>query len=282
MVFHSFEMKALTTRRLRYAVAVSLLVHLLILWPANLRVLTKDTPSLLQATLRLVPPPATDLVPPKPPPHAAFRQETSFGVPDSIRWRFRFAGQRAPSAGDAAAVSTGGITIAPLMPKPISTLLDQPQPASVPKERSVSVEPVSRPLPGPETVAVAASATSVPGLAAGSPSGALLTETNAYGEAVDGLRGYRLALAIQARRFKQYPPQAMASGWTGSADIRVEVGSDGQPHSATVVRSSGHQVLDRAALAMIDASTPRARLPESLRGKTFAVVLPVVFNLGDE
>jgi hypothetical protein len=41
-------------------------------------------------------------------------------------------------------------------------------------------------------------------------------------------------------------------------------------------------VLDRAALTMIDAGALRARLPESLRGKAFAVVLPVVFNLDDE
>ena len=33
---------------------------------------------------------------------------------------------------------------------------------------------------------------------------------------------------------------------------------------------------------MIDAGAQRARLPESLRGKAFAVVLPVVFNLDDE
>ena len=109
-----------------------------------------------------------------------------------------------------------------------------------------------------------------------------MIEANASGEALDGLRGYRLAVATQARRFKRYPPQAMASGWTGTADIRVEVGSDGRPRPATLVRSSGHEVLDRAALAMIDAGALRARLSESLRGKTFAVVLPVVFNLDDE
>jgi protein TonB len=109
-----------------------------------------------------------------------------------------------------------------------------------------------------------------------------VTEANASGESVDGLRGYRIALATQARRFKRYPAQAMASGWTGSADIRVEIGSDGRPRVATLVRSSGYEPLDRAALAMIDAGALRASLPESLRGKVFAVVLPVVFNLEDE
>ncbi|MCX7165495.1 MAG: energy transducer TonB [Rhodocyclales bacterium] len=137
-----------------------------------------------------------------------------------------------------------------------------------------------KPSSGPESVAVAAGSAAVP--AAGSASSLLLTEASASGEAVDGLRGYRLAIATQARRFKRYPAQAMASGSEGSADIRIEVGSDGRPRPATVIRSSGHELLDRAALAMIDAGAQRARLPESLRGKTFAVVLPVIFNLDDE
>ena len=110
----------------------------------------------------------------------------------------------------------------------------------------------------------------------------MITETNASGEAVDGLRGYRLAVATQARRFKRYPAQAMAAGWAGTTEVRLEVGGDGRPHEATVARSSGHELLDRAALSMINAGALRARLPESLRGKAFAVALPVVFNLDDE
>ena len=109
-----------------------------------------------------------------------------------------------------------------------------------------------------------------------------MTEANAVGEAVGGLRAYRLAVASQARRFKRYPAQAMASGWAGSADIRVEVGSDGRPRAGAVVRSSGREALDQAALAMIDAGALRAYLPDSLRGKAFAVVLPVVFDLDEE
>ncbi len=99
------------------------------------------------------------------------------------------------------------------------------------------------------------------------------------GEALDGLRTYRLAVASQARRFKRYPTEAKASGWIGSTEVRLEVGAEGQPRPATVVRSSGHEALDRAALAMIDAGAQRAHLPDSLRGKGFAVLLPVVFNL---
>ncbi|MBK8121898.1 MAG: TonB family protein [Sulfuritalea sp.] len=47
--------------------------------------------------------------------------------------------------------------------------------------------------------------------------------------------------------------------------IRVEVGSDGRPHAATLARSSGYEVLDRAALTMIDAGALRARRLEPAR-----------------
>lgn len=110
---------------------------------------------------------------------------------------------------------------------------------------------------------------------------ALAVPANAV-DALDGLRGYRLAVASQARRFKRYPADARASGRTGSTEVRLEVGGDGTPRPATVSLSSGHDSLDRAALAMIDAGAARAHLPDSLRGRDFTLLLPVVFSLDDE
>lgn len=234
-------------RRLLYAIVASLMIHLLILWPGSLRVLDKDTPSLLQATLRMLPMPPADRVP-----------------PNLLR--------TVPQAS----------ALAPPALKPVSPVLEQPVLASVPQALAVPTDPLVKSPPRSEPVAASAAATSAAAEAAGLARGSLLTEASASGEALDGLRGYRLSVATQARRFKRYPPQALASGWTGSADIRVEVGSDGRPRAATLARSSGHELLDGAALAMIDAGAQRARLAESLRGRTFAVVLPVVFNLDDE
>ncbi len=248
MTFDSAEMRAISrsaTRRLRYAIVASVLLHILVLWPGAVRVLTKDTPSVLQATLRKPPQPPAELAPPTP--ASAIARPRSEPVP----------------------------TPAPPGPTPASPVLERPTPSSVPQTVAAPAVPVLPAVPRSESAPTAAS---VPATAGGS----LVTEANASGEAVDGLRGYRLAVATQAKRFKRYPAQAMASGWEGSAEIRVEVGSDGRPRAATVVRSSGHELLDRAALAMIDAGALRARLPESLRGKSFAVMLPVVFSLDDQ
>lgn len=246
MTFHSPEMRGLATRRLSYAIVASLLGHLLIFWPASLRVLSKDTPSVLEARLHAPLSPRTGPATFKPPSRAVPPAPTIASPP--------------PLPEPAAAGHSGSLPAAQTEP--------------VPADAGLKIRA--------ETGSAAVQPAAIAPAATGVVSAALLTEANASGETADGLRGYRLALASQARRFKRYPAQAMASGWTGSVDIRVEVAADGRPRSAVVARSSGHEPLDRAALAMIDAGAQRARSPESLLGKAFAVVLPVVFNLDDE
>lgn len=241
MTFHSFETGGIGTRRLRYAVIASLLLHLLLLWPAAPRMLTDTAPALLHAALRPSPVPSQPSPPTKPAPR----------------------------------------TVAPAPTAPIAPqALEQSKPTSVPQTPMVSAEKAVTPMPMP----VAPARTVVPAVPArppapGTVAATLISETTASGAVLDDLRGYRLAVASQARRFKRYPAQAMAAGWAGSAEIRLEVSGDGQPRDVTVSRSSGHELLDRAAQAMIDAGAQRASVPESLRGKAFAVVLPVVFNL---
>jgi len=231
---------------MRFAVLASLIFHLLLLWPALSRLPDRDALP-LQATLRQSPP-APAAPAPLPPPVAA------------------------PTPANARAPRQSSLAAPPL---------DKPQPAPVPQAAAIPAVPAPPPVVAAVPVPAAATTTAA-APAAGSPSGVLLTQANASGEALDGLRGYRLSVAGEARRFKRYPPQAMAAGWAGTAEVRLEVGGDGRPRPATVGRTSGHESLDSAALSMVDAGALRARLPETLRGKSFAVVLPVVFNLDDE
>lgn len=93
-----------------------------------------------------------------------------------------------------------------------------------------------------------------------------------------GLRQYRLALAGAARHFRLYPEAARREGVTGTAEVRVSV-TAGTQRQAELARSSGHAVLDAAALEMLRAAAARANVPESLRGHAFAVLLPVVFEV---
>lgn len=101
---------------------------------------------------------------------------------------------------------------------------------------------------------------------------------SAEAPSAEGLRSYRLAVASQARRFRQVPSPALTSGWRGTAEVQLEVAGEGRAPGVHLQRSSGHDQLDRAALAMIAAAAEHAVLPESLRGKRFAVTLPVAFD----
>lgn len=82
-----------------------------------------------------------------------------------------------------------------------------------------------------------------------------------------------------AIKFKRYPRAAMDNNWEGRADVRVTFGSDGRRASIVIVRSSGHEILDKQALDTVTkAFVP---VPPALRGKEFAFEIPVIFNLKD-
>lgn len=269
MTFDSMKLQELATRRMVYAIVASGAVHILMFWPAYMRVPTEDSASQLQATLLAAPPVPAVPAPPTPPTPAMTRKPPTPAAARSPVFRQPKSAAEPPAP-----------TVAPITRRVTDPTLERARPSMAPQAMAVSDGPILKPS---LTLALAPQAAAkAPAVASGPAIGGVLTESSATGEAAEGLRGYRIAVAAQARRFKRYPAQAMAAGWVGSADIRVEVGIDGLPWPATVVRSSGYQVLDRAAVAMIDGASVRARLPDSLRGKAFAVVLPVVFNLEDE
>lgn len=95
----------------------------------------------------------------------------------------------------------------------------------------------------------------------------------------DGLRAYRFALATQARRYKHYPARARDSGWQGTAEVQVSVPASGIVPAPRLARSSGFELLDAAALDMIANAAAQTVVPTSLRGRSFTVLLPVVFDL---
>jgi protein TonB len=53
-----------------------------------------------------------------------------------------------------------------------------------------------------------------------------------------------------------YPPAARRRSLEGSAGVRFRIGPDGQPYDIEVGRSSGHALLDRAAIRAVNAGGP--------------------------
>lgn len=153
--------------------------------------------------------------------------------------------------------------------------------ATTPSPPDQVVKAVEVPIPPDSTRENAARSSSAPApvsnpLSGGSPQPAV------EGLDADGLRGYRVALAREARRFKRYPRQAIDAGWEGTAEIHVAVLAGGVTRDARVVRSSGHPVLDDAALEMLTNAMSVTPVPPTLLERSFAVSLPVVFEVPAE
>jgi len=152
-----------------------------------------------------------------------------------------------------AAPAQGAVSPAPTLheaPSPVENAASGHAPGGIPQQTNAGV---------PATVAMAAPA-------------------EVRGPDAAGLRQFRLSLASEARRVRNYPEAARRIGLTGTAEIRVRVDALSQRH-AELARSSGHALLDEAALAMLRIAAERSPLPESLRGQEFAVLLPVVFEV---
>lgn len=77
-----------------------------------------------------------------------------------------------------------------------------------------------------------------------------------------------------------YPPLARRHGWEGEVRLALHVAHDGRLSDIRVLSSSGHRVLDRAA---IDCLTRVARLPDAtgVPPSGMETVLPVVYRLID-
>lgn len=128
------------------------------------------------------------------------------------------------------------------------------------------------------TIASGAGGEVVPRHAAGPATAALVQELDERGAHAAGLRQFRLALAVEARRFRRYPDAAERAGLTGTAEVRVTVDTGVSSRRVDLNRSSGHALLDTAALEMLRQAAVRTVLPETLQGRNFVVLLPVVFE----
>jgi periplasmic protein TonB len=128
------------------------------------------------------------------------------------------------------------------------------------------------------SAAVADSAPVAPARSAGSGGEAAvrLDEANP-----DGIRQYRLNLAREARRFKSYPGVARERGWEGDVVVVVNTVAGAQLPQVALGQSSGRALLDEEAVNLVEQAVRSATIPDSLRGRSFALTLPIQFRLDE-
>lgn len=189
-------------------------------------------------------------------PRAALHAELRAGMQPSVA---QVAVSREPTLAAAsrsrrsmpAASTAAPVFPTPISPAPVPAVAQAAEPGGVPQAGATS---------GPATVAI------VPAETASGPDSA-------------GLRQFRLALAGEARRFRIYPDAARRTGLSGTVEVRVAVMAGGAGRFTELAHSSGHALLDAAAVEMVSKAAPLAPLPDSLRGHDFAVLLPIVFEI---
>lgn len=143
------------------------------------------------------------------------------------------------------------------LPKPIT----KKAPPIVQKSPDFApVEPVSAPQPTPAAAASPAPASPAPAVEH-------FTEANFKANYLTNPK-------------PEYPSIAKSRGWTGKVMLRVQVSPEGTANSVEVETSSGHEMLDEAA---IDAVKKWKFIPAK-KGETAvasAVIVPIVFSLRD-
>jgi protein TonB len=88
-------------------------------------------------------------------------------------------------------------------------------------------------------------------------------------------REYKYASYMEAWRRKvetignlNYPDEARRRDLSGSLILDVALNADGSINNITLRRSSGHRVLDDAAIAIVRLAAPFAEFPDNIRKET--------------
>jgi protein TonB len=150
----------------------------------------------------------------------------------------------------------------------------------------------AKPLPSrrDQVTATAAAAAAVPpmgGMEAAAPDSAPLAESPAAGTGAATpaptqsvlLGAYRQRLTELLAGQQHYPRVAAQRGWEGEVRLRLQVARKGNLVSVQLDRSSGFEVLDQHALAMLEQLASLPPLPEGLDASEIQVVVPVNYRL---
>lgn len=95
----------------------------------------------------------------------------------------------------------------------------------------------------------------------------------------DARSRYGNALWGAISKHKKYPKVAAMRGWQGEAVVELELDGNGKLKSKKIIQSSGHEVLDKQALEMVEKALPLPVPPDALRGTNFTITVPVPFKL---
>ncbi|MFZ7111546.1 MAG: energy transducer TonB [Desulfatiglandales bacterium] len=90
---------------------------------------------------------------------------------------------------------------------------------------------------------------------------------------------YLEMVRMKIERHKNYPDKAKGLGIQGAVVVGFVIGTDGHVRKEEIVKSSGHTVLDGAAINAVKNASPFARPPQHLFGGDVPLTVTIVFEL---
>lgn len=97
--------------------------------------------------------------------------------------------------------------------------------------------------------------------------------------AAEALANYRQRLGELFAARQDYPRLAAMRGWEGEVRLRLRVARQGQLINVALDHSSGFDVLDRHALALVEAMASLPPLPAALDLAEIQVIVPINYKL---
>jgi TonB family protein len=94
------------------------------------------------------------------------------------------------------------------------------------------------------------------------------------------MRRYEQMISLWIQKFKLYPEEARTQGLQGETVVRIRIDRQGNVRYYILERSTGYQLLDRAAIDMIRRANPVPAVPHDYPpGDLMEFLIPVTFNL---
>jgi protein TonB len=172
-------------------------------------------------------------------------------------------------------------------PKPILQRQPETQPAPEPVHQPAPTEPVAaapsehawaRPAPAntpgrtvPSAAATAATVTAT--------TTAPAPQRRFTGKPARNVRSYFGQISAWIDASKDYPATCRKHKQQGAVVVRFTIGRDGQLLASAIKQSSGHALLDQAALATLARAAPFPPIPEFVGRERLTIAVPIEYAL---
>ena len=159
--------------------------------------------------------------------------------------------------------------------EPVATLPSEPAPvATADSATTAGVNTADAPPTARATTSASAAPTS------GGPAGGSAGPKSRFSsKPARNVRGYFGQISAWIDANKDYPAECKKHKQQGAVVVKFTIGRDGQLLASTIKQSSGHALLDQAALATLARAAPFPPIPDFVGRETLSIAVPIDYAL---